>query len=96
MIDALTDEYVPPNGGGGGCTPDPFCISVCEAILHLGCFIGLEIICSHVCASPCAVPPLWPACIICLAACTTVAAILCALIAIYGIAPGCEWLCCQV
>mgnify|MGYP001034431948 CR=1 FL=1 len=58
--------------------------------------LGSIVICTYVCAAPCAVPPLWPACVACLLLCGTIAFTLCALIGVYGISPGCEWLCCQV
>jgi len=98
---AVLVDYVVNGGNGGGdppppCTPDPFCIVVCNFILDLGCAVGMAIICVYECAGPCAVPPLWPACVACTIACTAIGFTLCYLIGIYGIAPGCEWLCCQV
>ena len=97
---ALADAFI-PNGGGGGdppppCTPDPFCLVVCNFILDLGCALGVAVICIYVCAIPCAIPPLWPACVACTIACVAIGFTLCYLIGVYGVSPGCEWLCCQV
>ena len=91
---ALMDYIINGGNGGGGdppppCTPDPFCLVVCNFILDLGCALGVAVICLYVCATPCAIPPLWPACV-------AIGFILCYLIGIYGVSPGCEWLCCQV
>ena len=98
----LTDAFV-PNGGGGDpppppppCTPDPFCLLVCNTVLNSGCYVGSFFICSSVCAAPCALPIFWPACIACGVLCGTIATTICALIAIYGFSPACEWFCCQL
>ncbi len=52
--------------------------------------------CTGICGACVVVWYLCVACVLCIAVCGGIAGALCGVIAIYGIAPGCAWLCCQI